>query len=903
MRLIKCHIGNFGCYSDREFDFSMNPTAFCLGNGEGKTTLAVFIRAMFYSLPKATQKPYLRTHYMPYSGGTYGGAMDIEFEGSHYRIERVFQKSASKDELRIFDDKGAALSSFKGKSVAEMQGEGSSYLGYLIFGIDEEAFLRCNYISSDDLDFGVNESIQRKIWDIAIDMENERSYEETMDLIDDDLRAKKPTTGKKENAYPYQINELRKKNKERQRQIDALNAEERGLSDLYAKRDAIHKERDAIDGRQSALSRARLKEGQWSSVKRFEEDIAAQEAAIDSLTAKYQNGVPSLEQINALRKESDVYSAHLAIAESIGIDPAEAERLSSLEGKILDDDEYERLIGAYSRVKALREQADKELVSEDDVNRLAFLEKRYGGKKLRSEDELRKPLWECEQAEKETGERMGKASGAFAGFPSEEALFHIDGEIAEHKRLTLEIEELKSANNEPSKFVKAILAILTFGIYLLVLRKKRKKILSECEAKERLVSRYENELDGFFAQNDLTSGSYELRMAELRGRIARSVSEQKEAVLAEINQKKDALASYFSMFCINLDEGLNNAFNIYRKEISEYRALKEKEAKSQSFLAENKASLERECALIDGVLSRHGRQRKEDFASQLSALKEEMDFGKRLRPLLLKKEENDKALEASGERIKAILAACGAVEGNDLLLSAKETIVDWDRFQKASQEKAALISKKERFIKENGLEGFVPSQYDESAEENLKKEAAQKNLELKEMESKIEEVESDISQKEALQAAIEEDEANILLLEAKAEIASLAKDVLSKANKELNEKYVGPVRKSFEKYAKRIHEKIGPSVVMNLDYTIKYDVKGALREASDLSDGERTIMMLALRFAVLDELYKSHDSLIILDDPFESLDASKLLKAKELLHEFSHEWQIVYFTCHESRAV
>ena len=103
--------------------------------------------------------------------------------------------------------------------------------------------------------------------------------------------------------------------------------------------------------------------------------------------------------------------------------------------------------------------------------------------------------------------------------------------------------------------------------------------------------------------------------------------------------------------------------------------------------------------------------------------------------------------------------------------------------------------------------------------------------------------------------------------------------------------------------AKKIYEKIGSNVSMNYDYEIKYDVNGQLRDAKDLSDGERTIMMLALRFAVLDSMYKNHDSVIILDDPFDSLDSIKLKKAVNLIKELANDWQIVYFTCHNSRMI
>ena len=50
-------------------------------------------------------------------------------------------------------------------------------------------------------------------------------------------------------------------------------------------------------------------------------------------------------------------------------------------------------------------------------------------------------------------------------------------------------------------------------------------------------------------------------------------------------------------------------------------------------------------------------------------------------------------------------------------------------------------------------------------------------------------------------------------------------------------------------------------------------------------------------------MYENHDTTIILDDPFSSLDEEKMLKAKELIKELSKYFQILYFTCHESREI
>ena len=58
MKVIRCYIKNFGCYSDGAFDFSGGLNSFFLKNGEGKTTLAFFLKAMFYSLEKSSKSSY-----------------------------------------------------------------------------------------------------------------------------------------------------------------------------------------------------------------------------------------------------------------------------------------------------------------------------------------------------------------------------------------------------------------------------------------------------------------------------------------------------------------------------------------------------------------------------------------------------------------------------------------------------------------------------------------------------------------------------------------------------------------------------------------------------------------------------------------------------------------------------
>ena len=56
MKLIQCHIENFGGLSDVDFSFEEGLTVLYQPNGFGKSTLAAFIKAMFYGFPRNTKR-------------------------------------------------------------------------------------------------------------------------------------------------------------------------------------------------------------------------------------------------------------------------------------------------------------------------------------------------------------------------------------------------------------------------------------------------------------------------------------------------------------------------------------------------------------------------------------------------------------------------------------------------------------------------------------------------------------------------------------------------------------------------------------------------------------------------------------------------------------------------------
>ena len=72
MKLISCHIENFGKIHDYSIDFNDGVNKMCEENGWGKSTLAAFIQAMFYGFEgdnKRSIEGNERKKYKPWKKG------------------------------------------------------------------------------------------------------------------------------------------------------------------------------------------------------------------------------------------------------------------------------------------------------------------------------------------------------------------------------------------------------------------------------------------------------------------------------------------------------------------------------------------------------------------------------------------------------------------------------------------------------------------------------------------------------------------------------------------------------------------------------------------------------------------------------------------------------------------
>ena len=67
MKLIKCHVENFGKLSDFTYDFTDGCNTVCEENGWGKSTLAAFLRVMLFGFQNEGKRDPLENERKRYS--------------------------------------------------------------------------------------------------------------------------------------------------------------------------------------------------------------------------------------------------------------------------------------------------------------------------------------------------------------------------------------------------------------------------------------------------------------------------------------------------------------------------------------------------------------------------------------------------------------------------------------------------------------------------------------------------------------------------------------------------------------------------------------------------------------------------------------------------------------------
>ena len=196
MRIQKIEIVNFGKLSAFEMEFEAGLNTIQADNGWGKSTLAAFLKAMFYGLDYTTKhslKENERKKYFPWQGGAFGGSMVFSVGDKSYRVERFFGAKDKEDTFTLYDLETGLQSE-----------DYSERLGEELFHLDRAAFSQSSYFAQQDFLPVLNDSLNAGLTHVEEHAGDIQNYEKAYASLGDRMKFYQKTGDRAEIARLFE---------------------------------------------------------------------------------------------------------------------------------------------------------------------------------------------------------------------------------------------------------------------------------------------------------------------------------------------------------------------------------------------------------------------------------------------------------------------------------------------------------------------------------------------------------------------------------------------------------------------------------------------------------------------------------------------------------------------------
>ena len=219
------------------------------------------------------------------------------------------------------------------------------------------------------------------------------------------------------------------------------------------------------------------------------------------------------------------------------------------------------------------------------------------------------------------------------------------------------------------------------------------------------------------------------------------------------------------------------------------------------------------------------------------------------------------------------------------------------------------ITIKEAYINQFIVDNKLDLEYNENNNDfnSLKNKSEELNRiitsleqELNRLTITISNYEEDIIKKEELLAEKDRIINEIANMEKNYNILKTTEALLNKAQDSLLAKYVKPMKDRMSSYLSLISDK---NFFIDTDFNFTYEENGIRREIDYYSKGIQQLIVLCMRFSLIDCLFVEDKTFIILDDSFVDFDKDNIDIIKKVINRLKEEYQVIYFTCHESRKI
>lgn len=843
MKLISLYIENFGCLHEFHLELDGGLTVLQEANGFGKTTLAEFIRAMFYGFPRAakTLDKNKRKKYLPWNGGKCGGNLSFEWEGRSFRIERFFGATPKGDTFQLLD----LQTNQKSDCFTEN-------IGLELFGLDADSFERSTYLPQlQEAGNLSTDSIRAKLGDLVEDTNDINNYDKAVAAL----------KNKRSTYIPY-------------RGSGGAVAEARSqISRIQEALDDAQKKRDTLVSIQEDIER---EEGAHSGADRELPDVrrkitqASQAQAVQALQRQYQGflerqqtlqaaqedgifarGIPGDDEFDEAQTLCEAYLSTCASLSGTELSDGDRTQLQELEAffapGVPNDEMLESLFDAIQQYRSQYLRRENQALSQPEQAQLEALEREFPNG-VPTEAEL-----EAVRAKKDRAALLGQIPCPKR--PSWGPALALGGlglalAVAALAMIVLHIQ-----------WGGAVLAVAAALIAVAVVlaqksgreekaREAGRKAQSEAQMLEREVRDFTTRWGGDpenLSRMDADRIAF-LSLQNRRDALLRAQSQMQQELTACRNHLEEALRPYWGEV-----QDVERAVSGLEQKCRQYRELLTRRNAQQARRAELTAQV---CDLknkLAAFLEKYGQPADETrFQSQLAKLRTARDA------YLVRRNELED-LHRQMEQFRR--------EHGEALERAPEETWDLEVLKRREAELTAEISHRTRKILEQ----------------------KQKAAQLREALDRIPELQDELENwkmcRDGGQANADTLDATLVYLE--------------QARESLSGNYLGTIQRSFEGYQKRLLE--GEKALVTSDLEVCLERQGQIRELGYFSAGQTDLVMLCMRLALVDALFTGTKPFVILDDPFVNLDDAHTAMALKMLHELARDRQILYLVCNSSR--
>lgn len=805
MKLIACHIENFGKLSDLSVEFSDGINVINESNAWGKSTLAAFLKVMFYGLdakkaPKAFDKE--RNIYRPWQGGVFGGELDFEVDGRRYRISRSFGHTEKGDEFHLYD-----LST-------NLESEDySEDIGVELFELDSASFKRSIYIAQNDCASSTSDSINAKLGNLAENTDDINNFETASSRMKAMLLSLTPdrVTGsiKKRKSQITQLEQEIRSFEAAQEGVDGVKAMEHKVQERIDEMQNIRK--DYAAALVIASEDARRKE----LLAQYEvlcADVAEKEEKMNPLKEVFASGVPAQQEFEQQMKNVRLMEESKATVRNQNFTETEQEMWNKLSAMFEEEKPTDERIDAAIQMLSEVDKQKEEIARQETT--LAMYDAKL-------QEEVEQPSYSgAYKVLTFVGIGILLVGVMFLLLVSLKP-FGLDAFIAQ-------IEEMVSLQSLRliSAAVGAVGAILlVIGLCMGLRVRKSKKEWEQATEEARL------DVEALYCRLDVT------------------ISTMREDV-RKVNETIGEFLGNYRVYC-EVKDYQSRLYEL-KSQVHEYERLA---ARQEVSLREN-ANCNALYTQVQTFAKEYAFALEGDMSAALSTLQNKATEYRMAKNAY---EESVSKKEAFEKR-------------QDKTFWTKEM-----RCPYTVEELNIMIQEADRSLEE------------------LKNTRAQYSKQLEELQEQLDLRDEKLSELEEANALQESEMRKYQLL-------SVTHDFLQKAKEQLTARYMEPIAKGFSKYYQMLTGDDNGNWQIDANINLKVRECGELRETKWLSAGYQDLIGVCMRLALVDAMYEEEKPFLILDDPFVNLDEEKVVCGNQLLLSVSEEYQVIYFTCHDSRS-